>query len=53
MSTSGTATVKWARYAVDGSPAGQQGVIGTSFSGTKATAVVGSDDSFYIITTAQ
>jgi hypothetical protein len=53
MSTSGTTTVKWARYNIDGTPSGQQGVIGTSFSGTKATAVVGSDDNFYIITTAQ
>jgi len=53
MSTSGTATVEWARYNIDGTPSGQQGVIGTSFSGTKATAVVGSDDNFYIITTAQ
>jgi hypothetical protein len=53
MSTSGTATVKWARYNIDGTPSAQQGVIGTSFSGTKATAVVGGDDNFYIITTAQ
>jgi hypothetical protein len=53
MSTSGTATVKWALYNIDGTASGQQGVIGTSFSGTKATAVVGSDDNFYIITTAQ
>jgi hypothetical protein len=53
MSTSGTATVKWARYGIDGAPTGQTGVIGTSFSGTKATAVVGADDNFYIITTAQ
>ena len=53
MSTSGTATVEWARYNIDGTPSGQQGVIGTSFSGTKATVVVGSDDNFYIITTAQ
>ncbi len=53
MSTSGTATVKWARYNIDGTYIDQQGTIGTSFSGTKATAVVGSDDNFYIITTAQ
>jgi hypothetical protein len=53
MSTSDTATVKWARYNIDGTPSGQQGVIGTSSSGTKAAAVVGGDDNFYIITTAQ
>jgi len=53
MSTSGTATVKWARYNVDGTPTGQRGVAGTSFSGTKATAMVGKDDNFYIVTTAQ
>ena len=53
MSTSGTAVVKWARYNFAGTPSGQQGVIGTSFSGTKATAVVGNDDNFYVVTTAQ
>ena len=53
MSTSGTAVVKWARYNFAGTPSGQQVVIGTSCSGTKATAVVGNDDNFYIVTTAQ
>jgi hypothetical protein len=53
MSTRGTAIVKWARYSLDGTLAGQQATVGTSFSGTKATAVVGSDDSFYIITSAR
>ena len=47
------AVVKWARYNFAGTPSGQQGVIGTSFSGTKATAVVGNDDNFYVVTTAQ
>jgi len=53
MSTSDTATVKWALYDIDGTPTGRQGVIGTSSSGTKATVVVGSDGNFYIITTAR
>ena len=53
MSTSGTATVKWARYSPDGKFTGQQGAIGTTTSGTKATEFVGSDDNFYIVTTAK
>ncbi|MCX7049742.1 MAG: sialidase family protein [Candidatus Sumerlaeota bacterium] len=52
MSTASTATVKWACYATDGSFSGKVGTAGTSFSGTKATAFVGSDDDFYIVTTA-
>ena len=53
MAVKGTATVKWARYARDGTPTGETGVIGKSFAGTKATAFVGTDDRFYIVTTAQ
>ena len=53
MSTTGTATVKWATFTLDGTPSGQQGTVGTSTSGTKPTAVVGADDNFYIITTAR
>jgi len=30
-----------------------QGVLGTSTSGTKATAFVGADDRFYVVTTAK
>lgn len=53
MSTTGKATVKWACYGRDGQPTGQQGTVGTATSGTKATAFVGTDDSFYIVTTAR
>ena len=52
MAVKGTATVKWARYDKDGKPTGETGVIGKSFAGTKATAFVGTDDNFYIVTTA-
>lgn len=53
MSTSGTATVKWAQYGRDGKPTGEAGVVGKSSSGTKAEVFVGTDDEFYIVTTAQ
>jgi hypothetical protein len=53
MSTTGQATVKWAFYEADGKFTGRQGVVGTTTSGTKATAFVGSDDKFYIVTTAR
>jgi hypothetical protein len=53
MSTTGTATVKWARYSPDGKFTGQQGTLGTTTSGTKATEFAGSDDNFYIVTTAK
>ena len=53
MATKGTATVKWARYHPDGRPTGEVGVVGQSSSGTKATAFVGTDDNFYILTTAR
>ena len=53
MSVSGRATVKWAIYRRDGTLTGQQGTIGVSFSGTKATAFVGTDDNFRIVTTAK
>ena len=52
MSTTGQATVKWALYQNDGKFTGQQGVLGTTTSGTKATAFLGSDDQFRIVTTA-
>jgi hypothetical protein len=52
MSTTGRATVKWACYDGEGEPTGQQGTVGTTTSGTKATAFVGTDDNFYIVTTA-
>ena len=52
MAVKGTATVKWARYDKEGNPTGETGVIGKSFAGTKATAFVGTDDNFYIVTTA-
>jgi len=52
MAVKGTATVKWARYGRDGTATGETGVIGNSFAGTKATAFVGTDGGFYIVTTA-
>jgi hypothetical protein len=52
MSTTGKATVKWAKYGADGKFTGQQGILGTTTSGTKSTAFVGRDDHFYIVTTA-
>ena len=52
MSVTDSATVKWALYNSDGSFTGQQAVVGRTFSGTKATAFVGTDDNFYIITNA-
>jgi hypothetical protein len=53
MSVTGKATVKWACYDRSGQPTGQQGTVGTTTSGTKATAFVGTDDNFYIVTTAR
>ena len=53
MSTEGTATVKWALYRTDGRFTGRQGELGTSFSGTKATAFTCRDDAFCIVTTAR
>jgi hypothetical protein len=53
MATKGTATVKWALYDRTGKPTGDTGVVGKSFAGTKATAFVGTDDDFYVVTTAQ
>ncbi len=53
MSTTGKATVKWACYSLEGKPTGQQGTVGRTTSGTKATAFVGSDDNFYIVTAAR
>ncbi len=52
MAVKGTATVKWARYDKNGKPTGETGVVGRSFAGTKATAFVGNDDNFYVVTTA-
>jgi hypothetical protein len=53
MAVSGTATVKWAVFTQDGTPTGDSGVVGKAFAGTKATAFVGTDDRFYIVTTAE
>jgi hypothetical protein len=53
MSTTGRATVHWACYGIDGKPTGRQGVLGSTTSGTKATAFVGTDDNFYVVTTAR
>jgi hypothetical protein len=53
MAVKGTATVKWALYDENGKPTGDAGTAGQSFAGTKATAFVGNDDNFYIVTTAR
>jgi hypothetical protein len=53
MSTSGKAIVKWACYDGEGRLTGRQGTAGTTTSGTKATAFVGQDDNFYVVTTAR
>ncbi len=53
MAVGRTATVKWALYKNDGTFTGKQGTIGVSTSGTKATAFVGTDGAFHIVTTAK
>ena len=54
MAVSGTATVKWACYATNGTLYERQGgVLGTSFAGTKATAVAVADAAFVVLTTAR
>jgi hypothetical protein len=53
MAVGRQATVKWALYRSDGAFTGKQGTIGVSTSGTKATAFVGTDGAFYIVTTAK
>ncbi len=53
MSISGTATVKWAIYTIDGKFTGRQGTLGKSYSGTRPTAFVGTDDAFYVVTSAR
>ncbi len=53
MSVNDSAIVKWALYNSEGSFTGQQGVAGKTFSGTKATAFVGTDDNFYIVANTQ
>jgi hypothetical protein len=53
MAVRGAAIVKWARYDRNGNFTGEAGTVGKSFAGTKATAFVGSDDKFYLVTTAQ
>ena len=53
MSTTAQAPVKWARYSIEGKSMGQEGTVGKTTSGTKATAFVGGDDNFYIVTTAK
>jgi hypothetical protein len=54
MAVSGTASVKYACYnGATGTPtAGQGGTLGTSFAGTKATALLTAASSFVILTTA-
>jgi hypothetical protein len=49
MSISDSATVKWAVYSSNGTFTGMQGTVGRTFSGTRATAFVGTDDNFYIV----
>lgn len=53
MAVGRTATVKWALYRNDGTFTGKQGTLGMSTSGTKATAFLGTDGAFYIVTTAK
>jgi hypothetical protein len=53
MATDRTATVKWALYSAGGRFTGRQGTVGTTTSGTKATAFVGRDGGFRILTTAK
>jgi hypothetical protein len=53
MAVGREAAVKWAMYGDDGAFSGKQGTIGVSTSGTKATAFVGTDGAFYIVTTAK
>lgn len=53
MSTRGNAKVKWALYDTEGKSTGEMGDVGMSSAGTKATAFVGTDDDFYIVTTAR
>jgi len=47
------AMVKWALYNYYGQFTGEQGTIGVSTSGTKATAFVNKDGVFHIVTTAK
>jgi len=49
MSVTDSATVKWAIYDTSGTLTGEQGTVGRTFSGTKATAFTGTDDNFYIV----
>ncbi len=53
MAVGRTAIVKWALYRDDGTLTGRQGTLGVSTSGTKATAFLGTDGAFYIVTTAK
>ena len=50
MSTTSTATIHWACYKADGAFTGRQDTLGKTTSGTKATAFVGTDDNFYVVT---
>jgi len=52
MAVSGTAEVKWACWAKGNTTAAQGGLLGTSFAGTKATALAVGNDQFMILTTA-
>lgn len=53
MAVQGTAVVRWAKYTADGKFQGEGQVVGRSFAGTRATVFVGTDDNFYIVTTAE
>jgi len=52
MSVSDSATVKYALYNTNGTYTGQQCSLARTFSGTKTTAFVGTDDKFYIVVSA-
>ena len=52
MAVEGTAIVKWAPYDKEGKTAGETGVVDMSLAGTKAAAFVGTDEHFYVVTTA-
>jgi hypothetical protein len=53
LSTSGTAVAHWAIYSADGRFTGRQGSPGTASSGSKPAVFVGTDDNFYVVTTAR
>ena len=52
MAVEGTAQVKYALYDYNGTSLGPAATVGTTFAGTKATAWVARDDSFFVMTSA-